>query len=291
MTQFTRFILIPLSLALVISCTKSKPLAMVGEQAITKDEVNLRLSMLKVFNPQMNENAALEQLIRSATIVEILKNKGITIDEKRVSEEMTRLQTAAKNNPQMEALLKNFGNKKSFKDMYVMPMVAEQLAFREAFQKDEAFHKAEKEKADMLFANAKANPSKLESFAKELGVPVRKGSFNEKEGLVWDASGRDVANMPPLPSGVGFGQMWKRNILDKAGSGKVSPQVESIGQWMVVVRNDGSSKNNTKFTAAFVTRKNFGEWFNQSRQMVKVTRMEGQQANAQTPQNPAPKAN
>lgn len=291
MNHMGRLLLIPLTLMAVISCTNSKTVAMVGEKKITKGEVELRLSMLKIFNPQMNEQAATEQLIRSATVVEILKSKGITIDEKKLDEEMTRLQTVAKNNPQMEQLLKDFGSKKSFKDIYVMPVVAEQLAFREAFQKDEAFHKAEKEKADTLLAKANSSPSKMEEFAKQMGLPVRKGTINEKNGLVWDTNSREVANMPPLPSGVGFGQVWKKNILEKAAPGKVASNVEQIGQLMTVVRNDGGSKSESKFTAAFIMRKNFGDWLNQNRQSVKVTRMEEQQANAQKPQSPAPKTN
>ncbi|MFM8269685.1 MAG: hypothetical protein ACKN9V_05790, partial [Pseudomonadota bacterium] len=196
-----------------------------------------------------------------------------------VNAEMTKLQGAAKNNPKIEALMKDFGSKKKFKDLYVVPSIVEGMAFRDGFQKDEAFHKTEKEKIDQLLEAVKSNPSKMEEVAKQLGLAVKKGTIKEKDGLTWESNDRDVANMPPLPSGVGFGQFFKKTILEKTPVGKVSTSVENIGQFMGVVRHDSSSKDSAKFSLAVVARKNFGEWLSQNSKNVKVMRAEDKKAN------------
>jgi len=291
MKQITQLLLLPLALAFIVSCTGSKPVAMVGEKKITKDDVALRLSMMKVFNPQMNEKVAMEQLIRSETLLQVLKSKGVEVKDQMVETEMSRLKGSSKNNPKLEALMKDYGSKRKFKDLYVVPSLVEGLAFREVFQKDATFHKDENEKMEKLLAAVKNNPSKLEEMAKQMGVALKKGVIKDKEGLTWDSTDRDVAHMPALPSGVGFGQFFKKMLLEKTPTGKVSDKVESIGQIMAVVRNDSSSKDSSKFTVAMVARKNFGDWFNQNSQSIKVNRLEEPNSNAQKPPMPAPKAN
>ena len=291
MKQITQLLLLPLALAFIVSCTGSKPVAMVGEKKITKDDVALRLSMMKVFNPQMNEKVAIEQLIRSETLLQVLKSKGVEVKDQMVETEMSRLKGSSKNNPKLEALMKDYGSKRKFKDLYVVPSLVEGLAFREVFQKDATFHKDENEKMEKLLAAVKNNPSKLEEMAKQMGVALKKGVIKDKEGLTWDSTDRDVAHMPALPSGVGFGQFFKKMLLEKTPTGKVSDKVESIGQIMAVVRNDSSSKDSSKFTVAMVARKNFGDWFNQNSQSIKVNRLEEPNSNAQKPPMPAPKAN
>jgi len=291
MKLITQLLLVPLSFSLIVSCTGSKPVATVGDKKITEGDVALRLEMMKVFNPQMNEKLALEQLIRSETLLQILKSKGVDIKDQMVETEISRLQAAAKNNQKLEALMKDFGSKKKFKELYIVPTIAEGLAFREAFQKDATFHKDENEKMDKILAVVKSSPSKLEEVAKQMGVILKKGSIKEKDGLTWDSSERDVAHMPPLPSGVGFGQFFKKMVLEKTPVGKASEKVENMGQMMVVVRHDSSSKDSSKFTAAIVVRKNFGEWFNQNSQNIKISRMEEPQKNASSAQMPAPKTN
>ncbi|NBX76156.1 MAG: hypothetical protein EBQ92_06340 [Proteobacteria bacterium] len=291
MKKITQTLLVPLAFTFIVSCTGSKPVAMVGDKKITKNDVELRLSMMKVFNPQMNEKAAVEQLIRSETLLQILKNKGIEVKDQMVEMEMTKLKGTSKNNPKLEALMKDYGSKKKFKDLYIVPTLVEGLAFREAFQKDTVFHKEENEKMEKLLAAVKSNPSKLEESAKQMGVSLKKGVIKDKEGLTWDSSDRDVAHMPVLPSGVGFGQFFKKMVLEKTPTGKVSEKVETIGQLMAVVRNDSSSKDSSKFTVAMVARKNFGDWFNQNSQSIKVNRLEEANANAQKSPMPATKTN
>jgi hypothetical protein len=84
MKQIPQLLLVPLALAFIVSCTGSKPVAMVGEKKITKDDVEFRLSMMKVFNPQMNEKVAMEQLIRSETLLQVLKSKSVEVKDQMV---------------------------------------------------------------------------------------------------------------------------------------------------------------------------------------------------------------
>lgn len=279
MNKFAQLLVIPLTFISLVSCTGSKPVATVGSSKITKDDVGMRLSIMKVFNPQMNEKMAMEQLIRSATLVEILNSKGMKISDQMVEMEVSKLRGATKGNPKIETMMKEFGSKKKFKDVYIVPSLVEGMAFRDGFQKDEAFHKAENEKVASLLAAVKNNPSKLEETAKQMAMTLKKGTIREKDGLTWEGSDRDVAHMPALPAGPGFGQYFKKNFLEKVPSGKVSPSVENFGQFMAVIRNDGGSKDSMKFSIALVTRRNFGEWFNENSKNVKVMRVEEKKAN------------
>ncbi|MFM8268955.1 MAG: SurA N-terminal domain-containing protein, partial [Pseudomonadota bacterium] len=85
MKNYSQFLVVTLTLISLISCTGSKPVATVGDNKITQDDVGLRMSMMKVFNPQMNEKQATEQLIRSATLLEILKSKGMKVSDEMVN--------------------------------------------------------------------------------------------------------------------------------------------------------------------------------------------------------------
>ncbi len=175
-----------LGLVLTSGCTGGKVVATVGSQKITRDDVNFRVSVMKMVSPSFSDKAALEQLIRSATLSEILKSRGVELSEKSIEDELERMKKASSNNPQMAKVFDEFGSKKKFKSLYIQPMLVDRLAFSSGYQKDEAFHQEETGKIQDLLKEAKANPSKFQELAKKMGLNYRKGSIQEKDGnLTW----------------------------------------------------------------------------------------------------------
>lgn len=271
---------IVLSLVMTSGCTGGKVVATVGQQKITRADVDFRMEVMKVFSPSFNEKAALEQLIRSATLSEIMKSKGVAIGDKEVDEELERMKKLSANNPQMGKLFSEFGSKKRFKTLYIQPMLVDRMAFGSAYQKDDAFHKEEADKVETLIRDGKANPGRLEELAKKVGANFRKGSIQERDGnLSWEAD-RNVASPVNLPQGAGLGQRWKSSLFEKASSGKVLETVENLGPYMMVMRLDSKDKNALKFSAAYVMKKSFGDWYNTNKANIQVVRTDEPQENA-----------
>lgn len=277
--------ILTVGLVLTSGCTGGKVVATVGSQKITQGDVNFRLDLMKAASPSFSEKAALEQLIRTATLSEILKSKGIELTEKAIDEEFDRIKKTASNNPQMAKVFDEFGSKKKFKTLYIQPMLIDRLAFTAGYQKDDAFHQEMNDKMQSILKEAKANPSKLQEMAQKMGLSYRRGSIQEKDGsLSWE-SDRNVASPMNLPQGAGLGQRWKKSVFEKMSSGKIAENFENLGPFMMVMRLDSKDKNGMKFSAAFATKKSFGDWFNAHKASVQVTRMEEPKSN----DVPAPK--
>ncbi|NDC24824.1 MAG: hypothetical protein EBZ49_11970, partial [Proteobacteria bacterium] len=146
-----------------IGCTRNSVVAEVGSYKITKKEVSLRMKAMSVFSPQQNEKMSLEQLIRSYTLAEVMKNRGVKSFDASVEEEAKRIAETSKSNPKIAEVKKTFGrDEEAFMKLFVLPMMADRLAYLDGYLKDEGFHKKQKEKANSFLADAQKNPAAFE---------------------------------------------------------------------------------------------------------------------------------
>jgi|688.fasta_scaffold244254_1 hypothetical protein len=273
--------LLGINLALV-GCTKNPVVAEVGSVKISKKEVELRAKAMKVFSPQLNDKSALEQLIRSYTLAEVMKNKGMKGFDESVDQEAKRIDESSKNNPKMAEVKKAFGkDQAAFKKLFVVPMLADRLAYMEGYLKDQEFHKAQKEKADKFLSDCQKNTGSMEEMAKKNGFMYKKGVMDSAKGLVWDAD-RNVAS-GNLPGGPFIAQQWKKSALDHTPSGKVANTLLEQGNMWVVLKNGGASskvKGGTEVMAVVIPRQPFGAWLEKNKSSISVKRFDEQKKDA-----------
>ena len=275
MTRRPMILIAATTLAILSSCTRNKTLAEVGSLNITKNDVDLRMKAMAVFAPQQNESIALEQLIRSFTIAEVLKKKGLKDLDKEIDAEAKRIEDSAKGNPKMAEVKKTFGrDEASFKKIFVLPMLADRLAYTEGYLKDEDFHKAQKEKANQFLAEMQKSSGSFEETAKKYGFLYKKGSVDPVKGLVWDAD-KNSGNVN-LPSGPFIAQQWKKAALDNTASGKVASSLIDQGNFWVALKNNGlasKDKGHMQIAAVAIFREPFGAWLEKNRSAVTVKRV------------------
>lgn len=256
-------------------CTRNKTLAEVGSQAISKKDVELRMKAMSVFSSQQDEKIALEQLIRSYTIAEVLRKKGLKNLDSEIDAEAKRISDSAKSNPKMAEVIKSFGrDDAAFKKLFVLPMLADRLAYTDGYLKDDEFHKPQKEKAEQFLAEAQKNSGAFEDLAKKYGLAYRKGSVDPIKGVIWETE-KKPSNIN-LPSGPYTAQQWKKAALDTTSSGKVAANLIDQGNFWVALKNSGSSgkeKSQVQIAAAAIFREPFGAWLEKNRSVVAVKRL------------------
>lgn len=270
-----------INLALV-GCTRNPIVAEVGSTKISKKEVELRAQAMKAFSPQLNDKIALEQLIRSYTLAEVMKSKGMKGFDESVAQEAKRIDDSSKNNPKMAEVKKVFGrDDAAFKKLFVVPMLADRLAYMEGYLKDQEFHKNQKEKAEKFLVDSQKNSGNMEEMAKKNGYFYKKGVMDSAKGLVWEAD-RNVAS-GNLPGGPFIAEQWKKTVLNNTPAGKVAPTLVEQGNMWVVLKNGGASakaKGATEVVAVVIPRQPFGAWLEKNKSSVSVKRFDEQKKDA-----------
>ncbi len=275
MTRRFMILIAAATIAAFSSCTRNKILAEVGSLPITKADVDLRLKAMTVFSPQQSETIALEQLIRSYTIAEVLKKKGLSELDKKIDAEAKRIDESAKANPKMAEVRKVFGRDNSaFKKIFVLPMMADRLAYTEGYLKDEDFHKPQREKGENFLAEVQKSGGSFEEIAKKYGFLSKRGIIDPVKGLVWDADKSSAVGN--LPSGPFIAQQWKKVALDATAPGKVTGKLIDQGNFWVALKNSSTAaknKGSTQITAVIIHRDPFSAWLEKNRTAITVKRI------------------
>lgn len=275
MRTFTLLLFVIIAQLNFTSCTKNKPVAEVGSTSITKKDVEMRLKVMSVFSSQPDEKIALEQLIRSYTIAEVLKNKGLTKLNDEITRESKRLSESAKTNPKMGEIQKVFArDTESFNKVFVLPMLVDRLAYTDGYLKDETFHQPKKDKAEQFLNETKKTPDAFELLAKQRGFAYKTGTVEPIKGLIWDKD-KETKSVS-LPTGAFVAQQWKKSALDSTPSGKISDSLIDQGNFWVAIKNLGPSpkdKNIQKIAVAVIFREPFGAWLEKNRAEIKVNRL------------------
>jgi len=263
-----------ISVMLVVGCTRNPTLVEVGSEKISKKDVEMRLKAMAVFNPQQSQQMALEQLVRSYTLSEVLKKKGLSSLDASVEQEAKRIIESSKSNTKMAQVRDVFGrDEKMFRKVFVMPMLADRLAYMEGYLKDDEFHKAQKQKAEQFLAEAQKSPSGFEALAKKNGFILKRGIIGSEKGLVWESNQKEASSN--LPGGPFIAQQWKKLILDSTAPGKVaSTMIEQGNMWFVLKNIGPSSKERgaIEIAAVVIAREPFNTWLVKNSALVTINR-------------------
>lgn len=260
-----------------VSCTKkNKVVAEVGSSKITRGDVEMRQKAMQVLNPSTTFEAAMEQLIRSYTMVEILKARNEALTDEEVASEYEKLKKVSENNPKMAALFQQAkGNEKEFRNVVVIPMIADRLVFMKAYMKDEGFHASEKEKATKLHQTLKTQATNFTDSVKKNGGMVFEGTIKDDEGLKWNPSAdKSQPMMGGIPQGPGIGKMWKERYLASAKPGTVVGElIEERNGYIVLYYANAGGKGAMNVKAGLIPKKSFGEWLQSQQKAVTVKRL------------------
>jgi len=260
-----------LTLTALIGCTRTKWVAAVGNQRISKNTVELREKMMKVFDPNMNEKAALDQMIAFEVRKIILEGKGLSVSESELSAFLEGQRNEAKKNPTLASFLTTFEKDSSFKDVYLYPQVADKKV-GDLYEKDAAFHKKELEFANLLLQKVQSEPARFEAIAKELSVSFLRGSLNNQTGMIEWEQDRDVASQSKVPADKAwFGNALRSNFLQKSELGKVAPAHWPLWFGYVIVRNDKSTKDSYQFSMVVAPRKGRWVWEKENSMMIQIS--------------------
>ncbi|NBT59810.1 hypothetical protein EBT16_13610, partial [bacterium] len=255
--------------------TRTEWVASVGNQRISKQDVELRLEMVKLVNPKATQKEALDQLINYKVGNYILESMGQRISQQDVADQMEKLKTEGKTETKIATVLRNYQRNHSFSELFLYPRLVESK-IRSLYENDKAFHDKEWAAASMLLVRAKADPAKLETIAAEMGVPFLQGQFNDLDkNIQWDP-GRGLASSGiNLPKEPWFATKLTNEVLSKTESGKIYPEVKTLWFGYLVLRKDPSEKTIHSFSVAVAPRKALWQWMNQKSFLIPVTKYDG----------------
>jgi hypothetical protein len=268
-TLFLSLVLALFSLSLV-SCNRNKVVAEVGSEKIKKGDVALAVKAMSIFSPGTDEKKALEQLIEGFTLIEILKTKpGLTL-EPAAEEESKKLSSTKEGDSPLLKMKSVFGDEKTFRKLFLLPMVASRLAYTEVYLKDDEFHKPRKERAEMLLAEVQKKPAAFQELAEKSGLPYQKGTVSASEGVVWGPQ----ADASLLPRGPKIAEEWKKAALDATPAGKIAPKLIEGETYWVVLKNLGPSaeKGKTDIAVSAITKEPFGVWLEKQKENIPIKR-------------------
>jgi len=272
-------ILVPL----LVGCNRNPTLVEVGSVQIGKKDVEMRRRAMSVFSPQLSQKIALEQLIRSYTLSELLKKKGVNNLDASVEQEAKRFTESGKSNPKIAQVRKVFGSdEQTFRKVFILPMLADRVAYMDGYLKDSEFHKTQKQKADDFLTEVQKNPKGFEALAKKNGYVLKKGWLDSEKGLLWEPP-REPASSN-LPGGTFIADQWKRSVLNQLDPGKIASTFIEQGNAWVLLKKIGlssSSKGSTEIAAVVVVREPFNVWIEKNRGLVPVTRISEQKLDSQ----------
>jgi len=269
----TYFFILALAVNLSLTnCTRTEWVAAVGKQRISKADAEKRQKMMSYFDDSMNLKKASEQLVAYEVRNHILSSKGVELSEQELKDFLNKQKNEAKKNQKLAQFLQAFEKDPQFENLYVRPQLVDQKT-GELYEKDNAFNQAELAKAQGLLAKAQQDPSQFEALSKEMSLPFLKVAANNKDSQIeWEA-GRELASTSGVPMDrPWFIQMIKNGLLSKAPAGKMVPELKPMWFGYMIVRHDGSSKDQFKFSLAVAPRKNRGMWEKQNSFTLNVTR-------------------
>jgi hypothetical protein len=273
-----RFLLLvaPIFLIAFSGCNRKPIVAQVGTVKITKEDVELRTKVMRVFSPDQNEAMAKEQLIRSYTLAESLRNKGFKNIEGLVDEEAKRLTESSRTNPKLLEAKNVFGtDEKAFKNNFVLPLLSENLAYNEGYLKDVVFHQDQKNRAEAFLAETRKNPANIESLAKQSKLYFLKAVIDPTRGVQWEDE--KISKSSRLPRGPALAQKWTTAALSSLQVGKVSPALIDEGTFWVVLKRMGPSKKikgGQEIGIVPIFKRTFGSWVNENQAKVVINRFD-----------------
>ena len=258
------------------SCiNRTEWLASVGNQRISKHDVNLRYEMMKLANPKITQKEAMEQLISYKVRSEILAGLGQRITPQEIATEIETMKKEAKWDSKVAALLRGYQRNHSFSEVYLYPKIVDKK-IKNIFDNDIVFHEKEISVASTLLNRSKADPTKLEMIAGEMGLPFFRGTFSEADKTIqWDTSRGIASSNFMLPKEPWFSGQLKKEVLSKTETGKIFPEMVPFWFGYLIVRREPSEKNSFDFSVSIAPRKALWEWVSQKSFLLPITRFDG----------------
>lgn len=257
-------------------CTRRQTLAEVGAYRITDSDVNLRLKSTSLFDTsKKSQKTALEELIASYTLAEIIKNKKNQRLKKSIEEESRRLESITALKPKIDELKKLFGkDMAAFKRIFILPLVVDRLAFDEIYMQDEQFQQARKQRAEKFLSEVRSNPVSLESTSKKYGYMYKRGRINPAIGVINWETDPQISN-PTLPSDQNTLNRWKKQVLNSTANGHVASTLIDQGTIWIALRpvTTGKASDVAKIEAVIINKEPFSEWVRSNSSNIKIKRM------------------
>lgn len=250
--------------------------AQVGSHPITQKDVKRRFGAMKILNPQMRERVAADQLIRAYQMSEVLKTVGQVSMEEALQRELDTFNKRAQSQNKIGEVKKFFGSDtQALKDLFLLPMVIDRVAYLEGYLKDSDFHSEKKKEAQELLKEAQQKNGSLEKLAKAKGFMWLNGRIDAENGLFWTTP--KERSLAQIPSGKSVGLEWKETIFKDLKKGQFAPEVFEKGNAWIVVKNKGPESKSDKglgLEAVFVPKEPFGKWLDQYKDSVTVKKNE-----------------
>jgi len=258
-----------------LGCTKKTEwLASVGNQRISREDVELRKEMIRLSNPKVTTPEALKQLIDYKVGVEILQSMGNRINQKDISTELEKIRNESKKDNKTEALLKAYQHNPSFSELYLYPRIVSHK-INWLYENDKAFHEKELGLASTLLTKAKAEPAKFEAFAAEMELPFLQGSFSEKDKqILWEIPRGLASTSVRLPKEAWFSQRIKNQFLSKTAPNQMFSEPQPFWFGYLILRRDPSEKNSYAFSVSVAPRKDKGKWIHQKSYWLPISKFD-----------------
>jgi len=274
----TFFIHVALLISLLIltpACNRTEWVASVGNQRISKADVDLKREMMRLSNPRASQKEALQQIIDYKLGYELLQGSGARITQKDVSDELNKVKNEAKKDKKTEALLRAYQRNHSFSELYLYPrIVASKISW--LFENDKAFNEEELKIASTLISKSKADPAKFASFAADMNLPFFRGQIkNMGQGVEWEMLRSLASTNLSLPKEPWFASKFRNELLNKIEANRVFPEPVPFWFGFLVLRKEPSDRNSLVFSVAVIPRKGRSQWLSQKGFSLPVTRFDG----------------
>lgn len=231
-------------LAWTSSSKKSKPLVQVGDITIFERDVDARLALLRVQNPNAPHRAALDQLVRTYTRHQILKMVGMPVTEEMIEQERQRVLKSAANAAHLDKVISVLGkNTDGLRRAFLIPMIVDRVLYTNYFQQRVPEQVEARKKADAFHQAYTKDPKGAIAGAAKLGYTVTHATVTQEEGMHWDPEPtlkagvagpepRPPASLPAFRPNPVEGRVWF-GTLSKVKEGEVGPMRDYGEHWYI----------------------------------------------------------
>lgn len=287
-------LIVAVGVAVTLYLRRDRTIATVGDYEITPRDVNYRDQINRMFYPDDPDSYGLEQLTKSLTFAQILKNNGLEINEHTLRTEEMRINQNTKDPAMLRKIQELFaGDDDAYQKVFILPTYADRTIYYDFFIKNQKVQSKSLSRVREFIAEVTTSKKSLAEVATLQNHPIRTFSISRREGIVWNAASPPGKNAKDAPQpvkvstapiavqaqvdrrfqaeGQQSAEFWIEKVLPRLKLGDMLPEPVDFGeQWLVVKFSKPLSKDKFQMEAVSFPKDSYEEWLAAEKVKVQI---------------------
>jgi len=272
LSRFTRLVLV--ALALCACSTRPEVTSLVGETAITAEDIAYRQAVMAVRSGQeFPPHLALLQIIQESLMAEIGQAYDIVVSKDMLAAEAARVQADSRDPKTLARIQAIFGDDEAaYHRLVLQPILINQL-LHARFSLGHDIQAKPLARAQALLTAARAAPASLPALAKEFGGEYRQLEIVEGRIRHGDDPGEAIAPELAQPDveWPDYDREFIEQIVAKGQIGELHPKVVEDRYSFMLVRLLSREGDHALLESVVIAKLDFVSWFQAQSQRVPLT--------------------